>query len=436
MKRNYPGYHLLVCIFLMFIHLGGLRASESTFPLTDTFPEYAVSSHHLILQPQFMLIEDPGYILCDSLVYYIVDAMIPPEGTHWIIYDSSGTQQASGNNSPTARLCSLLKAYKAGNPLDLVNQYRPDQSAELSAFFNDTAVLPRLLSMMASIRSFELKAAFPQLNGLVAWIDIIHYNDSSDLMPVYLQQINQTWYCAMIKDSSNFSFNMGLFLNQHEPWEMIGSQDYDNDGIGNNTDNCPCTANPDQADADSDGIGNMCDNCPQKANPMQEDYDQDGVGDVCDNCPFVRNWNQLNSDSDLYGDTCDNCPTTFNPSQIDTDADNFGDACDPDIDGDGYPNEVDPDIDGDLILNEVDNCPNRANANQIDTDGDDFGDMCDNCLMVYNPEQTDSDNDGIGDVCDPDRDGDGIANIYDNCPDIPNPDQLDTDCDGIGDVCE
>jgi hypothetical protein len=35
--------------------------------------------------------------------------------------------------------------------------------------------------------------------------------------------------------------------------------DFDNDGVGDNGDNCPTVANPNQADGDNDGIGTACD---------------------------------------------------------------------------------------------------------------------------------------------------------------------------------
>ena len=63
--------------------------------------------------------------------------------------------------------------------------------------------------------------------------------------------------------------------------------DNDGDGVPDNDDNCPTTANADQADADGDGVGDACDNCIATPNPDQEDTDNggvgDGIGDVCDN---------------------------------------------------------------------------------------------------------------------------------------------------------
>ena len=45
-------------------------------------------------------------------------------------------------------------------------------------------------------------------------------------------------------------------------------EDSDGDGITNNLDNCPSTANSDQADADGDGIGDVCDNAPTVSNAI------------------------------------------------------------------------------------------------------------------------------------------------------------------------
>lgn len=43
--------------------------------------------------------------------------------------------------------------------------------------------------------------------------------------------------------------------------------DHDGDGVLDEVDNCPTTANPDQADTDSDGRGDACDACPNDPDP-------------------------------------------------------------------------------------------------------------------------------------------------------------------------
>jgi hypothetical protein len=63
--------------------------------------------------------------------------------------------------------------------------------------------------------------------------------------------------------------------------------DTDNDGFLDVDDNCPMTANNDQADNDGDGQGDVCDN----------DDDNDGILDINDNCPF-ENSSGFDADND------------------------------------------------------------------------------------------------------------------------------------------
>lgn len=75
---------------------------------------------------------------------------------------------------------------------------------------------------------------------------------------------------------------------------LLYNNDFDNDTILNNIDNCLFTKNADQKDInynkigdacedfDSDGILNNVDNCPKNYNPDQLDNDKDGIGNVCD----------------------------------------------------------------------------------------------------------------------------------------------------------
>ncbi|MBN2498572.1 MAG: thrombospondin type 3 repeat-containing protein [Deltaproteobacteria bacterium] len=203
------------------------------------------------------------------------------------------------------------------------------------------------------------------------------------------------------------------------------ADDYDEDGIEDDFDNCPFSENRGQDDADGDGVGDACDNCAAAPNELQADIDGDGLGDDCD--PDI--------DGDDVVDELDNCPRVRNPSQKDVDEDMYGDACD-------------PDIDGDLVPNLQDNCPFAHNPNQEatgpwnvegcdqDEDDDRVSDLYDNCPYRTNPDQADSDLDGLGDACDADDDNDLIVDGADNCPKVYNADQNDEDRDGVGDACD
>ena len=99
----------------------------------------------------------------------------------------------------------------------------------------------------------------------------------------------------------------------------LPGEDYDNDGVCNDVDNCPDVVNGNQADADADGRGDVCDNCLVVPNGFQQrDTDRDGQGDSCD----------IDDDNDGVPDGPDNCPVTANNSQVNADGDGKGDACD------------------------------------------------------------------------------------------------------------
>jgi hypothetical protein len=285
--------------------------------------------------------------------------------------------------------------------------------------------------------------------------------------------------------SSLIFFNASLQTRQDELVDFTFVQlldtdrDGDSDGVLDDSDNCPSTPNPDQADLDGDNIGDACDsdvdgdsientsdNCPVVANSDQLDADGDLIGDACDdlidndadgiandldNCPAVPNAGQADNDGDLQGDACDldddndgvedtvdNCSLTANEDQADNDSDNIGDVCD-------------SDDDNDAIEDDLDNCPIIANVGQDDNDGDGFGDVCDpdddndavddsvdNCPLSFNPDQSNTDGVGAGDACNDafDVDDDDWENDYDNCPDVANRNQSDYDYDNIGDACD
>ncbi len=94
--------------------------------------------------------------------------------------------------------------------------------------------------------------------------------------------------------------NFTLDCTQPEP-------DTDGDGVANNMDNCPMTANADQADANSNMIGDVCEAMGAP------DADSDGRPDAADNCPRVWNVNQADDDRDGIGNVCDASPRGEQP---------------------------------------------------------------------------------------------------------------------------
>ena len=151
---------------------------------------------------------------------------------------------------------------------------------------------------------------------------------------------------------------------------------------------------------------------------LGDDIDADGVADAADNCPHTANADQADTDHDGSGDACDDCPGLANPDQRDRDRDGLGDACDADRDGDGVPNAIDvcPDTvvlgrpDAEVLAGggkdtDFDGIPDDCDAFPTDpgndSDGDGISDSVDNCPAAPNPGQADSNGDGAGDACQP-----------------------------------
>jgi hypothetical protein len=147
-------------------------------------------------------------------------------------------------------------------------------------------------------------------------------------------------------------------------------------------------------DADEDGIGDDDDECPELAE------DKDGFEDN-DGCPDFDN------DDDGVSDEDDRCPKELE------DADEFQDE-------DGCP---DPDNAGDTIPDVDDGCPGEAGPKTggpkpgcpiVDSDKDGVLDSVDRCPSE--PEDLDAFEDDDG-CPDPDTDGDGVADVEDECRD-------------------
>jgi hypothetical protein len=100
------------------------------------------------------------------------------------------------------------------------------------------------------------------------------------------------------------------------------TSDADGDGLYDQCDNCPSASNVSQADGDADGVGDSCDACPQDTeNDIDgdgvcgdidtNDFDGDGIRNAQDNCPFTANADQADQGGvgasilpDGIGDAC------------------------------------------------------------------------------------------------------------------------------------
>ena len=120
--------------------------------------------------------------------------------------------------------------------------------------------------------------------------------------------------------------------------------DSDGDGLDDNTDNCPGTANANQADFDGDAVGDACDSdsdgdgitddinlCPAFPHTVNSDLDRRGVGNAC----VFRTWTMIRLETDRQLPDRRQCQS----AQLRNDSQ--GDACDTDDDNDNVDDVAD-----------------------------------------------------------------------------------------------
>jgi len=231
----------------------------------------------------------------------------------------------------------------------------------------------------AAIKELKDATIPPNQPGLIAYYDFNNHsasggNPNNGQMTLLDRTGNNNGTLsgfALEETASNWVEDSGNGVSPEECETEACPEDTDGDGVCDDEDNCPDTANADQADSDGDGIGDAC-----EESDCEADIDEDGICDADDNCPM-----------------------TANADQADHDMDGMGDICDEDDDNDGVNDEDDAfpfdasetmDSDSDGIGNNADNCPDNANTNQTDSDGDGIGDVCDepstgsnNCDVVW-----------------------------------------------------
>jgi hypothetical protein len=129
----------------------------------------------------------------------------------------------------------------------------------VSGLYTDATMVTELLKQFFVNRNQELG----QATTAAKISAFVHYGVDSDVLKNY-----------------EYFGDPALSLKVEDP-----EDDQDEDGLINDVDNCPFTANPDQPDEDNDNWGDVCDNCPHTSNPDQIDRDNDGQGDACDEDP-------------------------------------------------------------------------------------------------------------------------------------------------------
>lgn len=333
--------------------------------------------------------------ICSGWVDYEV---MTHEFTHGVIQYGSELvyfMQSGALNEHYADIMSLVADWEAGDTNWLVGE---DSTGHPNNFIRD-------LSAPHHVSGFD--PGSPNSDGVYPDNGNVHANSQIPSYAAYLMTVGGTnlglaypgigmqklgilKYFALALQVSGTDFAMAAEYESNLAWGWAQQNTY---GF------TPCDARAVRTAWHQVGLGWPDMNCDGEPDGYPYvDMDNDQLYDFLDNCPFTANPDQADLDGDGVGDACDNCKHTDNPDQADMDNDGKGDVCDPDMDGDG-------------CLNDVDQHPETS---EIEI-GHYFGACC-NSGAVYGFEGDDTDLDGRPNCIDTDDDNDGIDDEYDGCP--------------------
>lgn len=277
--------------------------------MTKIFPSLRLKEIHLYVPDSI------GDLTCESCVhtpgcpfnYHIISAMYPENSSDWMITNYSDRKNRKLKSHPLYPVAKIYKAFRKGRKRKMIRQYNKESRPTMKEVFLEDNTKQEIKEVFGPVDYLSVPIILKYNSGYF----IITVNKEHNLLyPFYAEKKkkNRMLLSTAIDSTGLFGDMLVLGLN-YRISDLILNDDYDNDGVLNLNDNCPCNHNPEQEDSDADHVGNSCDNCKDVANTNQEDYDGDGIGDVCDNCPRQSNVDQTDTDGDGIGDQCEEYTT-------------------------------------------------------------------------------------------------------------------------------
>ena len=164
-------------------------------------------------------------------------------------------------------------------------------------------IAPVFVSTVALANSYQLTLTDSESETLTVQFEdgvpVVAVTYSPQSVAIDFENTDLTFRCGGTVSPTGkclVTMNGGVTVNPNDP---------DNDGIENDSDNCPNDYNTSQVDFDQDDIGDACD---ADVGPDPDDRDGDGILNDADNCPDAYNEDQVDADNDGIGSACDGTP--------------------------------------------------------------------------------------------------------------------------------